>query len=261
MLSITEELSKELGEIGPLFATDTNERAKRLKSKIISEIPKLPHSQEPNSQTLQHSYNVYRQTHLMRLLSIFDGVCVTWNHENTMASIILTRAIMESIAVFHFFIERMEKHISNNNFDETFYWLMSNAMHTKMKFSSLQGYENLSLKNLHVMDAIRETDKKYQGKAEGLFKNYYDLLSELLHPNFLGVMDFFSSLHKETGKTYIHEKHHIKSESLFHILNGLGFLSIFEEDWDRSEKLFITLQNLGWSPTEKLQDMLWKTKS
>jgi hypothetical protein len=70
------------------------------------------------SLTLTGCLEAYRQVIIRRTVDIVRAVVVLWNSENALGSLICARALLETLATFHDFFNRVEAAANSQNYEE-----------------------------------------------------------------------------------------------------------------------------------------------
>jgi hypothetical protein len=122
---------------------------------------------------------VYAQFMLHRILALVDGAASAWNGRNGLASAILARGALESVAVWVKVTKDAERHIANREFDD-FDKLIARIFFARKNEPSEAARSSamLSLSPIHVLTAVDTLEKEYVG-----VRRAYDDLSEVAHPN------------------------------------------------------------------------------
>ena len=122
---------------------------------------------------------VYAQFMLHRLLALADGSAAAWNARNGLASAILARAVLESVAVWVKVTKDAERHIAERGYDD-YDKLIARIFFGKKNESSLGASPTQApaLSPIHVLTAMNTLEKEYAG-----VRGTYDDLCEIAHPN------------------------------------------------------------------------------
>ena len=152
--------------------------------------------------------HLYMQYVLHRSLNLLDGICVAWNNETPVISLILCRTLQENIAVAYDMIVKIHNFIDNENFDKI-RELIKNRTCGGRDFPEMPKITNF-------MTAIDKTDKSFKG-----FKHCYELLSEYSHPNYLGMEYLYGNLDKSKMKFTITHKQGMNETNLQLIIDSI----------------------------------------
>ena len=150
----------------------------------------------PNiANSLMHEYFLVCVNFSERINVLSEGFFQLYNKGNRVSSLIILRSIVETLAMFFFFISKVEVHIKKKN------WQMVSAIIDRQLYGSRTEHSLatnlLQLKPYHINDALeyafkhnnKKTYKLYYKKDafhlmpfEFIKKSDYDILSELVHP-------------------------------------------------------------------------------
>lgn len=141
----------------------------------------------------------YQHALLHRIVSLVDGVAVSWNERCTLSAILSARAFMETLAV----LARLETRVANLLEAEDLGGLDSIAQNGIFATRDEEMLKEFS--GTKAINAVTYV-KKYDEFAPG-FAAHYDILSERCHPNSLGHNFLFSKLDRSNGSiTFFDER-------------------------------------------------------
>jgi hypothetical protein len=154
----------------------------------------------------------YQHALLHRIVVLADGAALAWNGQNSLSAMLITRAFMETIALFwslrldaEHFLESQNLGALSDLADHGIFasrdeeWV---KLHPEMKAKSV----------LKFIDRFNKT-------ADG-FRGHYDRLSERCHPNSQGHNFFFATLDRSSG-TVTYEDERNSKQNAHTIFAGL----------------------------------------
>lgn len=162
-------------EIAPLFS-EVKRKFKQLKGVLPSEIKREDISMI--SKTALKAYQV-KAGLLHRISDIVDAVIQLCDSSMNLPAFILTRATVETYALYYYFLKKIEKSVLSKNIkdiDDVLMKLLFGARNTEDEF-----------KAINILTAIDALDKECPN-----FRSMYDDFCEIAHPNWLGTCGRFS---------------------------------------------------------------------
>ena len=181
------------GLFQPMGAPLTSENCSRL-DELNREMPRLREALRPTlgwSSTGPAGFNieVYAQFMLHRILALVDGSAVAWNGRNGLASAVLARAALETVAVWVKVTKDAERHIREGEYDNYDTLIARIFFGTKTESTKVGVTGELpALLPIQVLTAVDTLEKEYPGARRG-----YEELSEIAHPNgegFFAISDW-----------------------------------------------------------------------
>jgi hypothetical protein len=132
---------------------------------------------------------VYAQFMLHRIFALVDGSVGAWNGRNSIASAILARAVLETVAVWVKVTRDAERHIREGEYD-VYDNLIARIFFGKKTQSDKVSATTAAtaLSPIQVLTAVETLEKEYPG-----VRAVYDQLSEIAHPNgesFFAISDW-----------------------------------------------------------------------
>jgi hypothetical protein len=138
----------------------------------ISTIAKIPYKALEVRECLAH-----------RCADIGEAIVKTYEADLFVSSLILCRALQETVALLWYTANACKRYVENNGTSE----LDPTLMRVLLGFKDRdEGQENLP-NALNIMTAIDRVERDISG-----FRKNYDMLSEYAHPNWSGVLGMFA---------------------------------------------------------------------
>ncbi|MBM3192008.1 MAG: hypothetical protein FJZ63_05090 [Chlamydiae bacterium] len=185
-----------------------------------------------------------REACIHRVSELAESTYEAFNKGNRVAGYVLARAIYETVALFWCFVDRLEKSLETGDLEElreTLTRMVLGSKIDKVKESITdilkEAQEPLpkNLNPIYISDCIKEVAKQLPP-----FKEHYDFLCEVTHPNAMGLIkayvrnDFqagISCFGKEQGSLSSHLEKDLEAlilvlESFIERYNHSGFLLI-----------------------------------
>jgi len=188
---------------------------KRLESMLITKV-----TDEGNPRAnLKWKVEMFVSSFVCRALSLASGTCLSWNKGNGLASIILSRAIMETAAVAW----RIEKEI-NKDLQKKDPKSIDLTLTTQTLGRKVYTDGETPLTPTHILDSIRKMDKTFAG-----FLRSYEVLSEFAHPNFYGTMNSFVGVEDNFQHCHFDIKFSLTEPIFNHIILGMTMLEAIEQ--------------------------------
>lgn len=135
---------------------------------------------EPITPRVAFKVLIYREALSWRVIELGEGAAVAIKSGNPLAGIILTRALVECAAAYHFLCKKLERCVEQNSVDE--------LDEAAKKFILGSRWEDWEFSATNILTMIDGANRD----CPGLRKNY-DHLSEFCHPNYSGVAMIFSN--------------------------------------------------------------------
>ncbi len=137
-------------------------------------------SRESVSKTSKSALKAYliRAGLLHRTADLAGAAIDLYKQSKNLPAFVLTRATLETFALFHYFIKKLEGAVSSGEVqkvDEILMRLMLGARNSDDE-----------VKPINILTAIDTFDKHIKG-----IRGMYDTLCEIAHPNFLGTMEHY----------------------------------------------------------------------
>lgn len=138
---------------------------------------------------------VFREACLHRIAEISESAYQAFGKDNLIAALILSRAIMETEALFWGFVSELEEALKSRNIEKIRKFLTGCLLGVKSpQLKLLKSPENVDLiiDPTNILTLIDKMNKKIPH-----YRFHYDSLSEFTHPNAAGTVDAFVSLDHE----------------------------------------------------------------
>jgi hypothetical protein len=244
-------LRKEMSDDWIAQITETNRIIKELEKRKVDLIA-LPHPPDvTNKHHMNRAYNVLMQAHLRRFLCLIDCMELTWNTGRLLPCTMMGRACMESAAIVVLINSKLKKHITETDYNKAYYWVASHMLLVKTDIEA-HGFEDVKLKSIHIMDAIRS--------VEGLLKGYldsYDWLSEFLHPNSFGVFASFCNYRPDLERATFRDSQEIAGKAIYNCLTGLISVPVFAMALGQVEEIDKDIVVADWRGDDELVKLFW----
>ena len=176
----------------------------RLKAQRIEHIK---HEGYLSVSTLACKLTVYRQAVLWRIVGLMESVALNWNGDNIVGAYLSGRALLETGALLGDLEHELKKHIAARDIGALNELFNSRALamrHKKTMEESPLGYAEA----INVLTLIDRLDKR-RGSGP-LFREVYERMSEICHPNYLGVAQLYGWTDVETGTTSFSETKYLE---------------------------------------------------
>jgi len=162
---------------------DLNELLKRLEARKIDCID----LQDPETGFRVSNYiRVYCQANIRRCLSLFESAYGLFFTENVLVSLLCVRAIYETIAAFCHFERKFQTVLAKGDLAEIFEFVKAKAHATRSK--PLLQKHGEAVMAVNILTQIKNLEP-----LRPTISKEYEYLSDVTHPNSLGVFHFFAS--------------------------------------------------------------------
>jgi hypothetical protein len=173
----------------PADTTDTlldtvNEVIDRLRTKLVRQIV-VP--EPPLGIRVPNLARAYLQAHLRRMLAFLDGGHAEYVAGRPLMTEMATRAIYENVANVCDFTEKLKHIILTGTYDDIEKHVTSAAFTTRIP--SFLEKHGPSVKAPQILNLIDRMNNKYPQ-----YRQAYDHLSDIVHPNGLGAVVYFSTM-------------------------------------------------------------------
>lgn len=166
----------EAARIATEQKSDLEKTIVTLRTTLLTE---LTPATEPITPKVAFKLLLHRETLSWRTLELAEGSLKTLNSGNFLSAIILTRALLECSASYHFFCKKLNECVKKNSVES----LDSAAM----KLIIGARWADWEYQATNVLTFIDGADKECPG-----IRANYDSLSEFVHPNYSGTLMIFS---------------------------------------------------------------------
>lgn len=166
-------------------------------------------SRESVSRTSKSALKAYliRAGLLHRSVDLAGVAIDLYKQSKNLPAFVLTRAALETYALFYYFIKKLEEAVSSGEVqevDEILMRLMLGARNTDDE-----------VKAINILTAIDRLDKDVEGT-----RGMYDGLCEMAHPNWMGTMEHYGKVEESPYTLYFESPY-----EGFPIEAGLGLIS------------------------------------
>lgn len=118
----------------------------------------------------------YRQAVLRRVLDLTRGVIVSWNEGALISSVVCARSLLETLAMFHSFMERASKECENHN------WEAIGRLVDAYAFSTMSGPEKKN-KSPERPAGVRDVVIKFIQRTAKDKTQFWEQICDEAHPN------------------------------------------------------------------------------
>lgn len=173
----------------------------------------------------------YAQGIIYRVVELTEATCSTWNNENLLASILLSRSVLETAATVFDFTHRVEKALDSKDFSTINNLVMS---HT---FSGSYFEDDEKLERLpKICTLIDRMDRRlFKDTKKKPVRSTYNILSEYSHPNWSGTVGFYGELHPQEFKQYFSAARKDVKGISANVVAGVGCIRIVQKCLDDIE--------------------------
>jgi hypothetical protein len=228
-------------------------------NRIISEIEKrkvdfIPLPNPPDATKKEHmkrGYSTLMQAHLRRFLCLIDCMELTWNTGRLLPCTIMGRSCMESAAIVVLINSKLEKQITAKDYNKAYYWIASHMLLVKTDIEA-SGFEDVKLKSIHIMDAIRSVEELIKG-----YLDTYAWLSEFLHPNSFGVFSSFCDYRPDLERATFRDSQEIDQKTISNCLAGLVSVPVFAKAFSQVGEIGRQVVDTDWRGDGELMKMFW----
>jgi hypothetical protein len=164
-----------------------------------------------------------QQSTIYRTVALFDGAALCWNAGNGLATLLVTRTAVETVAFLAAMCRELEQAVKDKDTKATDDVLMRHTFASRSERLA----PDLRYRSVNVLTHIRKLDKDLFGSEDRGFLACYDTISEMVHPNYLGTTQLFGDLHPERYE----RSYDLKKPLLFaaqHIVAALGAVAFTE---------------------------------
>lgn len=161
---------------------------------------------------------IYIQTHIRRSLSLIEGGLAELNAKRPLVTALCARGLMEDAAAIWDFIERLNSLLDKGDDDATEEFIFTRTLATKLPAQLKEyGAQFAAINVLTFIDRISKLNPAY--------RPVYDDLSEVVHPNSLGVFQHFADIDEPNDRIVFHDAepmHEVALAALFQATHMLA---------------------------------------
>lgn len=197
-----------------------------------------------------------RESCIHRITELAESACDAFKKGNNVAGYLLARAIMETFALFWYFTDKVRDALKDGEVKEVRAVLIKMMAGTRVEKTKEGMAEVLgktkeeigkTLDPVHVMDLIRHVTKQLPP-----FKDHYDFLCEVSHPNVTGLLKVYVKNDWDKGTVYFGKEHgsfggHLASDLQALTVSLEGFMDLYDD----SAALFENFMRLSEAKLEK----------
>jgi hypothetical protein len=159
-------------------------------------VPEIGYVHAPDAKVLWKVLVLY-QCLTRRTLELSDGIARAWSTQELLTSVLLARALTETAAFTWDVTTALRRHVQDANLEAVDKLIMDRMFATRMSDWIKAG----SPPALNILTQIDKLDRDMSGHSERtptereqVVRPHYDLLSDFVHPNYLGVNALFGDL-------------------------------------------------------------------
>ncbi len=224
--------------------TAFNESLQFLKGQFVAQLPLNLDEAGTTSANCAFVFDWVRRAYLSRAINLAENYATLLNNKEALASALLSRALLETIAQFHLLLRKVENNLGSHQHAQVYFLLGRFMLGGDHKFEGNQK----KLKKIHVNDGLDAMDKTYKHTSDT-----YNWLSEFCHPNSLGACLMFSKMNRQDQLLTFLSVPQI-DESLSPAFEGSIYFPIFQEDWIKSLDVRVRIER-EWKFTEEAFDI------
>lgn len=170
--------------VAPDLAEQVNAMIDRLRTRLVKEIPL---EEPPTGIRTFNKVRAYLQAHLRRMFVFLDGGHAEYLAGRPLMTELAARSILENVAAVCDFIEKLKPLCDANDFQGIDDLVMKAAFVTRIP-AVIEKYGQDS----RAPNILGQIDKMV--KRVPTFRDSYDHLSDVVHPNGLGAVIYFSTV-------------------------------------------------------------------
>ncbi len=204
-----------------------------LKPSLLKEAPVFISSSIDPARAL-----LLREACFHRITELAESACDAFKKGNTVAGYLLARAIMETFALFWYFMDKVSNALKDGDVEDLRIILTRMMVGVKVEKAKDAIVEGLgkakeemgkTLDPIHVMDLIRHVSKKHPS-----FMDHYEFLCEISHPNAAGLLKAYvrNDWDKKTiyfGKEQGSFGSHLESDLQALVISLEGFMDLYDD--------------------------------
>lgn len=179
-----------------------------------------------------------REACFHRITELAEAACSEFKKGSLIAGYLLTRAIMETLALFWYFLDEVRGALKEGDIEhlrEILTRMMVGAKVEEAKDEIAKAVGKTkeemgkTLDPIHVLNLIRHVSKEYPA-----FGDVYDYLCEVAHPNIAGLIKAYVKNDWDKGTTYFGKEHggfgsHLESDLQALIVSLEYFMDLYDE--------------------------------
>ncbi len=163
---------------------------------------------------LAWKYAVLRQALSYRLVDLSEGAISCWNRSDVLASIILARSVLETGALCHSITVRARKALTKGDAAELDRLVMQESF--GIRYKPWIEEDAAREKTYNATNVLTALDQMSKSRSIG-FRDLYERISEMAHPNSLGVTQFYGRIDYEKHIVHFSKTKRVE-EGMFAIL-------------------------------------------
>jgi hypothetical protein len=189
------------------------------------------------------NFDIVRRVYLSRVINLSENYAALLNRKEALASALIGRALLETIAHFHHLLNKLEANLRLKQYAQVYYILC------RFILGGDHGYAGkIKIKKIHVNESFESLDKYFEHSSDS-----YHWLSEFCHPNSHGTTLMFSRIDRK-AQTIKFSTFSSAVANLSPALEAALYLPIFIENWKRSHSIARQIA-IEWKFTEEVYDL------
>lgn len=181
----------------------------------------------------------YRLAMIYRGTLLGEAAAELWNARNVIGSVLASRALMETGAVFRDFVEKCQGAYEKQDVPELNRIADSSTFTTKKEEWLPTGMSPAT----NILTSISKLDKKF---VRGIAR-HYENLSEFCHPNYSGTFAAFAQIDYDSGRVSFSKMTGFNAGMFSHVLAAGLILGVIERDAKRLQELIPQVAALQFS--------------
>ena len=180
---------------------------------------------------------VLQQSFLYRITMLATGCADMWNARNAVGSMLIVRALLETIAISKYAADELEKLVTDKKIDNIDEFANKQLFSTKNEVQIAEGW---GFQARSILTYIDQFDKHLAG-----IRDAYDFLSEFCHPNGEGLLGAYGNMDIESGTVTFSEANPFVLPTLqVHVLTCFGMILFVEPIMDTFDEIVLAIPDL-----------------
>jgi len=176
---------------------------------------------------------VLQQSLLYRITMLATGCADMWNAKNVVGSILIARALLETIAISKFIADELEKLVTGKQIDAIDELAYKQLFSTRNETQVAEGW---GFKARSILTYIDKLDNYLAGVRDA-----YDFLSEFCHPNGIGHLSTYGEMNRTNGTVSFSEAAPTILGIQGHVLNCFMMILFVERIMDTFDQIVLTV--------------------
>ncbi len=171
---------------------------------------------KPVSPKVVWKFKIFGQCSIRRVIELCDIIQLSWHQNKPLGAFLAIRSVVENLAQTSHLTIGLKEALKNNDLSKVDELIMKKMFGGRID-PSLPEAERIA-------PQIRSLDKHFENRNDGkgpAFKDLYDLLCEMAHPNFMGMLGHYGKLNEEKRHFEFNDSHEKTKNNLGMILTSL----------------------------------------